>query len=277
MPTPKPTSLTASQLRRMLAHRGQARSHRFAHEASFSDVPSYLFHEENGRHGNFHPSSYRAILDSPDWYARLQKRYTGGRSIPRRHDRDRSELDCANSSDALLMNIFCYPGLSNRAGLCRLLDIEQGSQPQFGFKPGIPMKNGRGERTEIDMSLGRLLVEAKLTESNFQIVSEKRLLRYPGIEETFDPSELPISNSKVQSYQLIRGVLAAQHLDRPFLVLSDSRRVDLHERWFDVIKAVRNCELRSRLILLTWQELCAVLPASLQLFLRANYGIDPHR
>jgi hypothetical protein len=271
----QPISLTAGQLRAMLSHYGQARSGEFSHEVSFSKIPNYLFHEADGAHGNFHPRSYQAILAAPDWRARLRKGYTGGRSIPRRHDRCRSELDCANSSDALLMNIFCYPGLWERAELCRLLGVDPGCRPVFGFKPGIPLRNGRGDQTEIDMSLGRLMVEAKLTESGFQVVPEVRLLRYADIDEVFDRAELPIVNGKVHSYQLIRGVLAARHFDRPFVVLSDARRRDLQERWFQIIKAVRHCDLRSRLILLTWQEICSVLPASLQLFLQDRYGIYP--
>jgi hypothetical protein len=39
------------------------------------------------------------------------------------------------------------------------------------------------------------------------------------------------------------------------------------------VRAVRNCELRSRLAILTWQELAATLPPRLQKFLAAKYGI----
>jgi ABC-type transport system involved in multi-copper enzyme maturation permease subunit len=42
-----------------------------------------------------------------------------------------------------------------------------------------------------------------------------------------------------------------------------------------VMRPVRTCVLRCRLQLLTWQELTAVLPRSLQKFLAAKYGITP--
>jgi hypothetical protein len=45
------------------------------------------------------------------------------------------------------------------------------------------------------------------------------------------------------------------------------------ENWFAVMRAVRSCVLRCRLQLLTWQELTASLPKSLQKFLTAKYGI----
>jgi hypothetical protein len=32
--------------------------------------------------------------------------------------------------------------------------------PQFGFRPGIPLRNDKTDRTEIDMKLGALMAEA---------------------------------------------------------------------------------------------------------------------
>ena len=59
------------------------------------------------------------------------------------------------------------------------------------------------------MKLGELLVEAKLTESNFQFASVALISRYRDLEEIFDVSELPTRNGKQGGYQLIRGTLAA--------------------------------------------------------------------
>ena len=123
------------------------------------------------------------------------------------------------------------------------------------------------------MSLGHLLVEAKLTEGGFQTASVERVLRYRSIHEVFDVDELPRKENTLHSYQLIRGVLAAYSLERSFLVLCDARRGDLMERWFQVIRAVRLYDLRSRLALVTWQELAAALPGSLRCFLEDKYGI----
>ena len=84
-----------------------------------------------------------------------------------------------------------------------------------------------------------------------------------------------MSGDVVPGYQLIRGVLAAYATGGSFCVLCDARRPDLIENWYAVIRAVRSCVLRCRLQLLTWQELAAVLPRSLQKFLAAKYGIVP--
>jgi hypothetical protein len=77
----------------------------------------------------------------------------------------------------------------------------------------------------------------------------------------------------VSGYQLIRGVLAAYATGGSFCVFCDARRPDLIENWYPVMRAVRSCVLRCRLQLLTWQELAAVLPKSMQKFLAAKYGI----
>ena len=238
-------------------------------------MPSVIFRDEDGRHGNFHTASYQSIQASADWIIRLNKVYTSSRWIPRRWDRSRAELDCANSSDALLMNIFCHPGLLERPAVSSLLGVDSGLCPEFGFKPRIPLKSGRTDQTEIDMRLGGLLIEAKLTEGNFQTCSLARIQKYQSAEEVFDVEELPRRGDRVESYQLIRGALAAWHLGQSFAVLSDARRADLVERWFKVIRAVRSCDLRSRLALVTWQELASTVPNDLQTFLEIKYGIVP--
>jgi hypothetical protein len=123
------------------------------------------------------------------------------------------------------------------------------------------------------MLLGSLLVEAKLTESSFQSAPMERVLRYPRLDEVFDVDELPVVEGAVQSYQLIRGVLAADYGSRSFVVVCDGRRVDLREKWFQVMRAVRCCALRSRLGMVTWQEIAGVAPVVVRGFLAEKYGI----
>jgi hypothetical protein len=124
------------------------------------------------------------------------------------------------------------------------------------------------------MRLGELLVEAKLTETDFQTAPMRLLERYFALEEVFDVDLLRRSgNGRVLGYQLIRGALAAHETDGSFAVLCDARRRDLVEQWFGVMRAVRSLSFGSRLKLLTWQEVAAVLPRGLQRFLAEKYGI----
>lgn len=268
--------LSSLQLRREVSARNLGLCEEAVHESTYGEIPSVLYREIDGQHYNFIPASYRRISASPEWSRRLKKHYSGSSRLAWPHERTRRELDCANSSDALLMNIFCYPGVTSRRSLCALLNIEPGSRPRFGVRPGIPMIAGGLDRTEIDMSVGPLLIEAKLTESGFQTARRDLVFRYRNIADIFDTELLPASGAGYRSYQLIRGVLAADHCGKSFLVLCDARRTDLIEAWFTILRAVRSCELRSRLGLLTWQELAAALPKGLQAFLGEKYGIYPH-
>ena len=95
------------------------------------------------------------------------------------------ELDSSMSSDALLMNVFCYPNLLSRPHLTSLLGVDLNSFPEFGVKARVPLKNGRVDRTEIDLRLGTLLVESKLTESNFQQKAFSVLESYRDLEHVF--------------------------------------------------------------------------------------------
>ncbi len=183
------------------------------------------------------------------------------------------ELDCANSSDALLMNIFCYRRTVGNRALSSLLGIPPELVPEFGFRPRIPLCNGRTDRTEIDMKLGDLMVEAKLTETDFQTAPAAIIERYRDLEEVLDPRQLTRSADAFHGYQLIRGVLAAHATGGSFCVFCDARRPDLIENWYSVMRAVRSCVLRCRLQLLTWQELAAPLPRTLRQFLETKYGI----
>ena len=271
--TGPPARLSAAELRRDISSRNLLLAEELPHESTFGPVASVLYQEADGTHGNFLAASYRRICACPAWRRRLLKVYNASARVPRSKDRVRRELDCANSSDALLMNIFCYPGVTHRRQLAALLGFEVGARPDFGVRPRVPLGNGLLDRTEFDMRLGDLLVEAKLTEGDFQRASSKLVRRYTRLEEVFETDELPTKNDAYQSYQLIRGILAAEHSSMSFVVLIDGRRSDLVEAWFRVLRAVKSAELRTRLAVCTWQEVAACVPSTLQRFMAAKYGL----
>lgn len=274
---------SASMLRRELSLRGQriALAGKLLHDLSPGGNPVVMFgRDEQGRHGNFHPASYQKICASPEWSRRLTKVHTASRRVRARADWQWMELDSVNSSDALLMNIFCHPEVFAEGALsptiAQLLAVDTTSQPCFGINPRVPLRNGRLDRTEIDMQIGDLFVEAKLTETGFQQAKPKLIERYRDFETVFDVSRLPWTPvGMVRGYQLIRNVLAAFASEAAFCVLCDARRQDLVEAWYAVMTAVQTPGFAWRLKLLTWQELAARLPQDLQRFLDAKYGIVP--
>lgn len=251
-----------------------AQGHGLCTERTDGAIPGLLFGlDQGGQHGNFHPLSYREIAHHPQWVKRLGKVHTAFKRSRARANWHWKELDCANSSDALLMNIFCYPGVTASALFRGMLGIESGVQPELGFKPRTPLRNVKHDNTEIDMKLGNLLVEAKLTESDFQSARLDLLTRYQDFETVFDLEQLPFRNGRYLGYQLIRGTLAAYETGGTFTVLCDARRPDLIESWYRIMRAVRIFELRYRLKLLTWQEISCTLPDDLRQFLSRKYGI----
>jgi hypothetical protein len=350
------TPWSASLLRRDLNARAQhlAITGNLLHEQTTGSEPSIIFgrneQAEHTRHGNFHPASYDIICANPAWSRRLTKTHTAHRRVRTRADWQWMELDCANSSDALLMNIFCHPEVFSNSRLnpavANLLGIASDTQPNFGIHPGVPLKKSPAnsgkkttrstqqestpslfneadiftnspqteepdhlkDRTEIDLQLGNLFIEAKLTESNFQTASPRLIERYRDLETIFAVERLPKkiitsapthpptedfsdleeptsassivptparSRTVIQGYQLIRNVLAAFASDASFCVLCDARRQDLIETWYSILAAVHYPNFAWRLKLLTWQELTTALPKDLQNFLEAKYGILP--
>jgi hypothetical protein len=276
----------AARLREDLSLRALswARSNSLPHECTVGNLPAVLFREtEEGAHGNFHPASYKCIRRRPEWSRRLAKSHTSARRNLVSHDSERRELDTAASSDALLMNIFCHPqAFKDGSSLRLLLGTEPPERLQFGCRPRIPLIANHVERTEIDLRIGDLLIEAKLTEAEFQRAPRVRVERYRDFESAFDVHMLPQTTESYLHYQLIRGVLSAfAEQGIRYCVICDARRPDLIDAWFTVVRAVKLACLRSRLQLVTWQEIADMLPKSMRAWLADKYGIasesDPRR
>lgn len=172
------------------------------------------------------------------------------------------------------MNIFCSPEAFDTGRLAGLLGVES-TEPEFGFKARVPLAGGKFDRTEVDMKLGDLLVEAKLTEADFQGKSKEFVDRYRDFETVFRRRDLPQTKSTYASYQLIRNVLGAFALNCSFCVMLDARRPDLLEQWYAVMRCVKIGDLRTRCKVLTWQELSEALSSDMQEFLDEKYGIRP--
>ena len=313
------TSLYATQLRWELMRRNRSYARGRAYVESYGSAPVIVYEPDGGRHGNFFDSAYAAILARPEWMRRFDKIHAqAARSLPKPQSdtaRRWRELDSSMSSDALLMNVFCTPGVAESPAVRAMLGVDEAAEPIFGWKARVPLANGRFDRTEVDLRFGSLLAEAKLTEADFQSRSATIVESYRDFDEVFDRDRLPRTEiatarwmqasefpenasqelesfvgdpalfSPVESsfrllgeegyagYQLIRNVLAAHAAGSSFCVIHDQRRPDLREAWFEVMAAVKSADLRTRLKVLTWQELATALPEALQEFLDRKYGI----
>ncbi len=257
------------------------RNRKFLQKYRLAGVSSYgtgrvvVYEPDAERHGNFLPSTYKAILENEDWKRRLGKVHTAYRSSLPKADRKWCELDSSTSSDALLMNVFCYPGVFDSGYVGYMLGLSTVEVPQFGFRARVPLLEGKFDRTEVDMRLGDLLVESKLTEGDFQRKPKVAVETYRDFRDVFNRRALPQTKDCYEGYQLIRNVLAAHALNNSFCVVTDARRPDLVEAWYAIMRCVKLADLRLRCKVLTWQELSQALPEELQSFLDEKYGIRP--
>ncbi len=180
----------------MARNRAYARGR--AHVESYGGAPVIVYEPSGFGHGNFVDPAYEAIVDRPEWMRRFDKVHAqAARSLPRPQidpTRRWRELDSSMSSDALLMNVFCTPGVAESAAvraICLALKGER-TAPEFGWKARVPLaRMPTSDRTEVDMRLGSLLVEAKLTEVGFQTRVAAIVEGYRDFDEVFDGERLP--------------------------------------------------------------------------------------
>lgn len=185
----------ATQLRLELGIRNRRHARGRPHVESYGHPPVVVYPPQDGVHGNFFDAAYAAIEANPDWMRRFDKVHTqGARSLPK-HENDPKrrwrELDSSMSSDALLMNVFCTPGVVDSPALRNALGIDDDAEPIFGWKARVPLANGRFDRTEVDLRIGSLLVEAKLTEGDFQTREARVVEAYLDFDAVFERDLLP--------------------------------------------------------------------------------------
>jgi hypothetical protein len=180
----------AGELRRELGVRSRLWAPGRAHVESYGSLPVIVYSPDDGRHGNFFDASYAAIAARADWMRRFDKIHAQGRALPKAERRWR-ELDSSMSSDALLMNVFCAPGVADSAVVRSALGVDAEAEAVFGWKARVPLASGRFDRTEVDMRWGGLLVEAKLTESDFQTRAAAVVEGYRDFDAVFERELLP--------------------------------------------------------------------------------------
>jgi hypothetical protein len=213
---------------------------------------------------NFHPASFEEIKRVPSWRKRTLK--------PHQKATGYLEMESSNSSDALLMSVFCHPRASSWRGLRRLLGVRS-IRPRFGLKAGVLLTNGKRDETEIDMALEDLLVEAKLTETDFTQKGVSAVQRYTGLTQHFHSGSLARTTRGYDNYQVIRNLLAAIQLGKRHVLLCDARRPDLVRRYLNTVSCLQDVRARDRCGVIFWQEVMSVSGRDLRDFMRDKYGM----
>jgi len=215
---------------------------------------------------NFNKDTFDNIKKHKNWKSRLNKRHS---HFPVKNI---YEMQSANSSDALLMNIFCHPQFTKWKGPKKLLNIERYDKFSFGWNPIFENENP-DYRTEIDLKINHtdVIIEAKLTESDFTSKEVKCVEGYEDFHYVFDKNFLKIKDDKYENYQLIRNILTAKKNNSDFILIVDQTRIDLIRQFYATVNAVKDFNFAGRLKFITWQELIKSTGISLKGYIENKY------
>jgi len=213
---------------------------------------------------NFYPESFKSISSNPEWQHRTAKTHQNVAGV--------LEMQSSNSSDALLMNIFCHPDVRRWEGIRDLIGEEIGDIT-FGFPGQVYISGGQFDSTEIDMALTGLFCEAKLTETDFTCKVAKVVERYDGLHAAFHAEELPRIGEDYDNYQIIRNLLATLQYGKKHMLLCDGRRSDLVQRYMETVLCLRDIRNRKKCKVVFWQEIVGACGVSLRDWIEEKYGI----
>src|SRR5271168_4411387 len=122
----------AGALRRELMERNRVWAQGRAHVESYGTAPVIVYEPADETHGNFFDAAYAAITGRAEWMRRFDKIHAQGRALPKAESGRRwRELDSSMSSDALLMNVFCAPGVVEASSVRRALGVDGDALPEF--------------------------------------------------------------------------------------------------------------------------------------------------
>jgi hypothetical protein len=211
---------------------------------------------------NFNGISYNNILENRNWKKRLKKTHTQIKNV--------KEMQSSNSSDAILMNIFCHPDINKWNGIKKIIGLENINDISFGWNPSFSNEN-KSYPTEIDMKINNIIFEAKLTENDFKEKISNVVEGYENFNNVFDSDNMHKHNGNYLHYQLIRNILTAGKYNFRFILLIDECRIDLIKYLFDTIVFVRNINLRNNIKFVTWQELIYACGKELKEYMIEKY------
>jgi hypothetical protein len=214
---------------------------------------------------SFHPTVWETITRNPQWHMRTEKLH---QNVP-----GAKEMQSSNSSDALLMNIFCHPRVATWKGVQELLGSDL-SEITFGYLAGVSIAGGCKDATEIDLAVPGVFCEAKLTETDFTRKRAEVVESYDGLQAAFHVDRLPRAGEEYDNYQVIRNLLASMQHGRAHVLLCDERRDDLVARYTTTVACLRDVSLRQKCRVVYWQQIIAACDDELRAWLSARYGMS---
>lgn len=224
---------------------------------------------------NFFKKSWRTICANNKLFERTQKVHSHfkGSNPPI------LEMQSSNSSDALVMNIFCHPKILINKGILDLLKVDSLQNIDFGFKANLAKEiSGKpvNDNTEVDFYIkNEIIGECKLTEGNFTSKDEMIVHQYKKLQRVFHVDKLSNTKMRYDNYQLIRNILAAEEHNCRFVLFCDMRRPDLVKHFIETVTCIKDeyLTLRQNCEVIYWQDIARVSNKDLKEFLNIKYGI----
>jgi len=213
---------------------------------------------------SLHPESLENIRRTPEWNSRTQKAHPNVTGV--------LEMQSSNSSDGLLMSIFCHPSITKWSGVRKVLGNDIATIA-FGVPGVVKIGNDQTDSTEIDMELSGVFCEAKLTETDFTHKRPEVVEHYDRFQETFHSDALQRVGRDYDNYQIIRNLLAAKQHNRDHILFCDERRPDLVRRYMSTVSCLQDIKDRMRCRVIFWQEVVAACGESLRKWVEEKYGI----
>lgn len=238
---------------------------------------SYIHQEEDTKSSiifkeleyNFHPKSWKLIQETPPFKERTEKIHSNTRTS------DVLEMQSSNSSDALAMNVFCFPDFVKWEGAKKLFGVNNFSSIEFGYKPHVA-KGTTVDSTEVDVFINNSIIcECKLTEDSFTQKEKVTVEAYNTFKEIFHTDKLNQNENSYFNYQLIRNILATHQRNCRFILICDMRRPDLARNFYQTIRCIKDAwiDLRINCEIIYWQDIAKVCGEELSIFLKEKYGI----
>lgn len=218
---------------------------------------------------SFQPKSWQAIEANSTWSERSKKIH------PNSISKGVYEMQSSNSSDALAMNIFCFPEFIQSEKAKNLFGIDSFSPFQLGFKAHVK-RSGLRETSEVDIYINESIIcECKLTEDDFKSMAKNKVELYSNFSVVFHANKLKQNQNSYSNYQLIRNILAAYQYNCRFVLICDNRRPELVESFNKTIECIKDefMDLKTKSKIIYWQEIAKVCGIELQQFLKVKYGI----
>lgn len=222
---------------------------------------------------NFHPKSWKKINEEPLYKERTKKTHTNTIT------KGLFEMQSSNSSDALAMNIFCFPDFIKWGGSSKLFKVDGFESIEFGYKPKVKKYDGKKfseDNTEVDVFINNsIIIECKLSEKDFCKKTKEEVEKYVDFKNVFHTKKLIQNTESYLNYQLIRNILAAHKIKGQFKLLCDFRRPDLVKSFYQTIRCIKDehLDLRLNCEIIFWQDINRVMGKELKDFLKEKYGI----